>query len=49
LSSSKIVSAINRLAEIGSNSDGEEQLSDEDDTNEGDIVALARKTCELLA
>ncbi|CAG8597866.1 5935_t:CDS:10, partial [Paraglomus occultum] len=49
-SSSKIVSAINRLAEIGSNSDGEEQLSaDEDDTNEGDIVALARKTCELLA
>ncbi|KAF0521487.1 putative VAC8-vacuolar membrane protein required for the cytoplasm-to-vacuole targeting [Gigaspora margarita] len=47
-SSNTIVSAINRLAEYGVTPDGEEPLDDDDDSDEGEIVALARKTLAML-
>ncbi|CAG8467352.1 8910_t:CDS:10 [Diversispora eburnea] len=46
--SDSIVSAIKRLAEYGIISDGEEPLDDDDESDEGEIVALARKTLSML-
>ncbi|CAG8559530.1 16511_t:CDS:2, partial [Gigaspora rosea] len=48
-SSNTIVSAINRLAEYGVTPDGEEPLDDDDDSDEGEIVALARKTLAIIS
>lgn len=50
ISSSKtIVSSIERLARFGSTSDGgEEHSSDEEESDEGEIVQLARKTLSML-
>jgi vacuolar protein 8 len=45
-SSRTIVTAIDRLARI--TSDGEEHSDDDDDSDEGEIVALARKTLAML-
>ena len=45
-SSRTIVTAIDRLARI--TSDGEEPSDDDDDSDEGEIVALARKTLAML-
>ncbi|CAG8682291.1 6939_t:CDS:2, partial [Racocetra fulgida] len=47
-SSNTIVSAINRLAEYSVTPDGEEPLDEEYESDEGEIVALARKTLAML-
>jgi hypothetical protein len=45
-SSRTILTAIDRLARV--TPDGEEPSDDDDDSDEGEIVALARKTLNLL-
>jgi hypothetical protein len=46
-SSRTILTAIDRLARV--THDGEEPSDDDDDSDEGEIVALARKTLNLLS
>jgi hypothetical protein len=45
-SSRTIVAAIDRLARV--TPDGEEPSDDDDESDEGEIVALARKTLSML-